>query len=189
VESGSEQQEVEFKVSDEAAAQIRARGRRVWIFPDADRWPHATIGKPFHDAEWVTFEREGLVVHVDSAIVPPKRWVLGVFPGSSTVVASWNGLDPKLFGRLPLVRPDEEPVEQPSSPLAHVRKFLLVPGLAWVFALFWALHYVGVRSDWLWIVQVAVLVVLALVARAIWLREKLRERRADRASESAGSLL
>jgi hypothetical protein len=180
--------DVEFEISDEAAAQIRSRGGRVWIFPDADRWPHATIGKPFHDAEWVTCEHEGLVIHVDSAIVPPERWVLGMFPGSSTVVARWNGLDAKVFGRVPLVRPDDEPVEPPSSPLAHVRRFLLVPGVAWIFAAVWALHYFGVRSDWLWIVQVGVLLVVALIVRGIWLHRKLRDRRAERALESHRSL-
>jgi hypothetical protein len=41
-----------------------------------------------------------------------------------------------------------------------------------------------VRSDWLWVSQTVILVVLALIARGVSLRRKLRERRADTAFES-----
>jgi hypothetical protein len=104
------------------------------------------------------------------------------------VVASWNGLDSKVFGRLPLVRPDDEPVEHPSSPLGHVRKFLVVPGVAWIFAVVWALHYVGVRSDWVFIGEAVAFVALLLITWGVLLREKLRNRRAKRALESHSSL-
>jgi cyanate permease len=68
-----------------------------------------------------------------------------------------------------------------------VRRFLVVPGLAWIFAVLWALHYVGVRNEWLWAGRWLLLSLLALVAFVAWLREKLRERRADNALESQRS--
>lgn len=179
---------VRFDVSDEAAALIRARGGQLWIWPSDDRWPHATIGPPaFHHAEWVTFRPEGLVVHVDSAIVPPKSWVLATVPGSSALLARWDGLDPKVFGRLPLALPEVESAgdmrDQTSSPLAHVRKFLVVPVLAWVFAVLWALRFFGVSSAWLWAGRTALVSAVSLAALVVWLHEKLVERREDKALE------
>jgi hypothetical protein len=169
-------------------AVIRGRGGRLWIWPSEDRWPYATTGPPVsHEAEWVTFEPEGLVVHVDSAIVPPERWVVSAVPARRWVVAKWNGLEPAVFGRLPLARPDDEPVEPPSSPLGHVRRFLVVPGLAWIFAVLWALHYLGVGNEWLGAGRWLLLSLLALVAFVAWLRQKLRERRGDNALESQRS--
>ena len=189
MEPEPEQHEVEFEIPDEAAAVIRGRGGQLWIWPDGLRRSHATTGPPVeHDAEWVTFRPDGLVVHVDSAIVPPERWVLTAVPGRRWVEARWNGHDPELFGRLPLVRPDDEPVEQPSSPLGHLRKFLLVPGLAWVFAGVWVLHNVGVPSQWLFVIQLAFVIAVAVIVRAIWVREKLRKRRSAKALESHRSL-
>jgi hypothetical protein len=84
-------------------AVIRGRGGQLWIWPSEDRWPYATTGPPVsHEAEWVIFEPEGLVVHVDSAIIPPERWVVSAVPARRWVVAKWNGLEPAVFGRLPL---------------------------------------------------------------------------------------
>ena len=33
--------------------------------------------------------------------------------------------------------------------MARVRTFLVVPALAWIFAVLWALRFVGVSSNWL----------------------------------------
>lgn len=175
------QEDVEFEISDEAAALIRDRGGELWIWPSNDRWPFAMTNRPgLHYGDWLTYEPEGLVIHVDAAIVPPKRWVLPAVLTERALVARWNGLDPKVFGRLPLAREDDDPPEPASSPLAHVRKSLIVPGLAWVFAVLWALRYVGVGNRWLWAARTALFGAISLAAVGAWLRGKLRERRADK---------
>jgi hypothetical protein len=65
-----------------------------------------------------------------------------------------------------------------------VKGFLAVPALAWVFAVLWALRYVGLRSDWVWTAQAAVGVLVAAIAVAARWREKLGRWRAGRASRA-----
>jgi hypothetical protein len=187
---------VRFEISDEAAALIRSRGGRLWIWPDLKRRPYAASWPPaFHETAWTDYAPDGLVVHVDSAIVPPKRWVLSTVASERWVVARWDGLDPQIFGRLPLDRPEdereEEPLEHPSSPLAHIRRFLVVPALAWVFAILWALRFFGVSSGWLSAGRaalIAVLSALALVATfVVWVREKRAERREGKLSRRSSN--
>ena len=104
-----------FTISDAAQARIRARGGELWIWPGDDRRPSTSSRPPtIHETEWTTCSPDGLVIHVDSRIVPP-----------------------------------EDDPEPPSSPLAHVRTFLVVHALAWIFAVLWALRFVGVSSNWL----------------------------------------
>lgn len=116
------------------------------------------------DGEWTTYTLDGLSVHVDSAIVPPECWVISVVE-RHRLVAQWEGHNPDLFGRLPLDTlhgETSEPLQ--SSPTTHVKAFLVVPALAWVFAALWALRYFGVRSDWAWTAQAAVAALLAGIA-------------------------
>jgi hypothetical protein len=181
-----------FEISGEAAALIRRRGGQVWIWSDLYRRLHATTGPPvLHKLEWSTCTPDDLVVHVHSAILPPKRWVLATADGA--LMARWEGHNPDLFGRVPLAQPEseseEDPADQTSSPLAHVSRFLVVPALAWVFAVLWALRFFGVTSvgvtrGWLLVGEAALFVVLCVAAAVTWLYEKLAERREDRALES-----
>jgi hypothetical protein len=183
--AGRDLDDVVFEVEDEADALIRGRGGELWIWPSENRKPYATSWPPgVHKADWTTYSCSGLVVHVDAGIVPPRRWVISSVPSEGLVVARWDGLDPQVFGRLPLAQPDEEPAELPNSVLAHVRRFLVVPALAWVFAVLWALRFVGVSSGWLWAARTAFISALGVAAVIVWLREKLAERREDKALEA-----
>lgn len=178
--------DVAFEISDATAAIIRARGGELWIWSGGDRKPFATTWPAVSpEGEWTTYAPKGLVVNVDSAIVPPKRWVVATETDGRRLVAHWEGQNPDLFGRLPLEIPREERSEPlQSSPTAHVKASLVVPALAWVFAALWALRYVGVRSDWLWTAQAAVAVLVAAIAVVARWWEKFAEWRADRAPEA-----
>jgi len=175
---------VRFEISDEAAVLIRNRGGQAWIWSNHYGHLQATTGPPvLHKPEWSTCKAEDLVVHIDGAIVPPTRWVLATAEGA--LVAGWEGRNPDLFGRLPLVRPEDDSVEDPeertSSPLAHLRRTLVVPAIAWAFAVLWALRFIGVTGAWLWAGQVALVAALSLAGLIVWLHEKLAELREDNA--------
>lgn len=164
-----------FEISEDASALIRARRGQLWIWPDLDRRPRAALFPPaFHKDGWSTYARDGLAIHVDSAIVPPKRWVVSMTP-DRVVEVRWDGLSPTVLGRVPLVRAEPEPSEHPSSPLAHVRRILVVPVLAWVFAVLWALRFVGVSSGWLWAGRTALLGALTIAALAARVWEKITD--------------
>jgi hypothetical protein len=169
---------VGFEISDQAEEFIRARGGELWIWPREDRKAHAANRPPaFHQAEWTTHTPDGLVIRVDSTIEPPECWVLATVGSGQWVVARWNGRNaaPGVSDELPLAGPREEPATPQSSPLAHVRPYLLVPMLAWVVAVLWALRFVGVNGHWLSVARTGILllipVVAAVIAAAVWLRE------------------
>jgi hypothetical protein len=176
--------EIKFEISEEAAALIRRRGGQAWIWADFHRRLHATTGKPAtHKPAWWECPLGDLVVHVDSAIVPPEQWALAAEDGALT--ARWDGHNPDLFGRVPLAQAEDESAEDPadptSSPLAHVGTSLVVPALAWVFAVLWALRLLGVGRAWLGFEQAALFAALSVVGVLVWLYEKLAERREDKA--------
>jgi hypothetical protein len=169
---------VGFEISDQAEEFIRARSGELWIWPSEDRKAYASSWPPaFHDGAWTTYPANGLTIHVDSTIEPPQRWVPSTVGSDQWVVAHWDGRSaaPSVFDELPLVRPREEPAKPESSPLAHVRPYLLVPALAWVFAVLWALRFVGVNDGWLSVARAGILLLIPLVAAVIaavvWLRE------------------
>jgi hypothetical protein len=99
---------VEFDIAPEVADLIRERGGHLWIWATDDGWPYGAPERPdldTHWAEWRVYEHEDLLVHVDRAIVPPRRWF--VWHGAEEERRFhpwWNGLDPTgVFGRVPFV--------------------------------------------------------------------------------------
>jgi hypothetical protein len=178
--------DVGFEISDATAEIIRARGGEIWIWSGGDRRPFATTWPAVSpEGEWTKYATKGLVVNVDSAIVPPERWVVATAVEGRRLVACWEGHNPDLFGRLPLETPLEERSEPlQSSPTSHVKAFLLVPALAWVLAAFWALRYVGVKSGWVPTAQAGVAALLAAIAVASRWWEKFAGWHAGRAPEA-----
>jgi hypothetical protein len=164
--------DVGFEISDKAEKVIRGRTGELWIWPSEDGKPYVSSWPPaVHDGGWTTYTPERLVIHVDSAVEPPKQWVLDTVESEQWVRARWDGRQLGVFDRLPLVRPPEEAVEPHSSPLAHVAKFLLVPALAWVFAGLWALQLLGMRGHWFWAARGGVSSQITLVGLVFWARE------------------
>jgi hypothetical protein len=54
-------------------------------------------------------------------------------------------------------------------------RILVVPVLAWVFAVLWALRFVGVSSGWLWAGRAALLGALTIAALAARVWEKITD--------------
>ena len=48
-----------------------------------------------------------------------------------------------------------------------------MPALAWVFAVLWALQFIGVSGPWLWAGRAAFVSALSIAAFVTWLREKI----------------
>ena len=177
-------EDVAFEISDKAEKFIRGRTGELWIWPNADRKPYVSSWPPaIHDGEWATYAPEGLVIHVDSTIEPPDRWVLDTVGSEQWITARWDRRLLGVFDRLPLVRSPDETVEAHSSPLAHVGKFLLVPAVAWVFAVLWALQFFGMRGHGLLAARAGVGSLITLVGLAVWIRESRAAEEASKCPE------
>jgi hypothetical protein len=156
---------VDFQISAEAAAVIRRRGGKLWIWPSPARWPYATTEPPGEERDWTVYDQGDLVVRLDTAIVPPQHWAVALAQNESRLLdARWNGLDPSgVFGRLPLV--DSPGAEPPGSGDSVGNRVLAAYGA--VVAVLWVLQIADVESRWIALVRWGALAALLLAVIAV----------------------
>jgi hypothetical protein len=181
--SSPEDERVGFTISEAAEAVIRGGGGELWIWAGDDGKPCSSVRAPrIYRRAWTTYRPDGLMIRVDSRIVPPWQWRLTTLDGGHEVAARWDGLDPRAFDGQPL---EEGSPKRSSSRLAHIGgPHVVVPAVALAaFAVLWVLHFVA-AIDLLSVGHLVVTGAIAFVGWIAWLRKKHSEWRADKALQA-----
>jgi hypothetical protein len=68
--------ETTVEMSRATLAALKRRGGRLFIWLDGAGMMHVRTGGPGHSVRFEAIETDDVVVHVDSEIKPPQRWVI-----------------------------------------------------------------------------------------------------------------